>query len=133
MSAEPVALGKLSQVALESQDRGTENNFRWFTVASSRKTKSKPTKKTCEVVFYPCRGLAGHGPCGRGSRRLRGKRLDVYHYINNIIIQTCLHSFCLPSPTASQGSDTRLIPSKCCHLLSEWTGAAWIGGVLGKG
>ena len=53
--------------------------------------------------------------------------------INNIIIQTCLHSFCLPSPTASQGSDTRLIPSKCCHLLSEWTGAAWIGGVLGKG
>lgn len=79
------------------------------------------------------RGLAGHRPHGRGSRWLRGKRLDVYPYINNIIIQTRLHSFRLPSPTASQGSDTRLIPSKCCRLFSEWTGAPWIGSVLGKG
>lgn len=67
MSAEPVALGRLSQVALESQDRGTENNFRWFTVASSRKTKSKPTKrKHVRLSSTPVEGWQATGHVAEG-------------------------------------------------------------------
>ena len=110
---------------LESRVQGRV--LRAFTASGSRHPHVR-------LSSTPAGGLAGHGPRGRGKPRWpRRKRPDVYHYINNIIIQTRLHSFRLSPHTASQGSDTRLIPFKCRRLFSGWTGAPCTGGALGKG
>lgn len=74
MSAEPAALGRLSQVALGSQDGGTECSFRWLTVASSGKTKTSHQKGNIDRAYAPGVPDSKHFELFRGGRDYCGHR-----------------------------------------------------------